>query len=127
MSAARLNALVAVELDPVRRHERMLDLRLAAAVILAPRLCTCEALLAGVPVPVARLDPEWTRELALEAGMQRLTNELALRVVGQGPLDPTRSSRATAPQRARCWEGGGRTEVHHERTRAGAADHPVAE
>jgi hypothetical protein len=108
MSAARLNALVAVELDPVRRRERLLDLRLAAAVILAPRIEVCEALLAGVPVPVARLDPDWTRELAPLAGVQRLTNELALRVVGRGPLDPTRSSRAQSSRRARRWEGGGR-------------------
>src|SRR6187401_3361459 len=47
---ARMNALVAVELDRMRRHERVADLRLSAGVLLAPTLVVAEALLAGVGV-----------------------------------------------------------------------------
>jgi hypothetical protein len=89
MSEARLNALVAVELDPVRRRERIADLRLAAAVTLARKVVVAEALLAGLPVPAARLDPVLVRRLGL-AGDVALDEELALRVVAAGPLDAAR-------------------------------------
>ena len=84
--AARLNALVAVELDPVRRRERLADLRLAAAVALAPRLIVCEGLLAGLPVPAKRLDPRWAKALGLKGDVV-LDEELALRVNARGPLE----------------------------------------
>ena len=74
---ARLNAIRAVELDPVRRHERMLDVRLAAAVLLAPRIEIAEALLAGVTVSADRLNPWFARGLR---GEVTLTDALALRV-----------------------------------------------
>lgn len=79
------NALAAVELDPVRRHERLLDLRLAAAVIISPRIEVCEALLAGVKVPAVRLAPGWIAALDL-TGNVTLDEQLALRVAGHGPL-----------------------------------------
>lgn len=83
MSAVRLNALRAVELDPVRRHVRIGELRVAAAFLLADRVEVCEALLAGVPVPARRLDPAWARELSLEGDIV-LDEELALRVSAHG-------------------------------------------
>jgi hypothetical protein len=83
---ARLEGLAAVELDPVRRRERVLDLRLAAAVFLAPRVEVCEGLLAGAPVPAGRLDPEWVRALAL-TGDVVLDEALAYRVNAYGPLE----------------------------------------
>jgi hypothetical protein len=85
MTAARLSALAAVELDPVRRRERMLDLRLAAAVALAPRIEIAEGLLAGGGVPARRLDPRLVAELGLRGDVV-LDEELALRVVAAGPL-----------------------------------------
>jgi hypothetical protein len=84
--AARLGALLALELDPVRRRERVLDLRLAAAVALSPRLEVCEGLLAGVAVPARRLDARLVAELGL-GGDVLLDEELALRVVALGPLE----------------------------------------
>jgi hypothetical protein len=83
---ARLSALLAVELDPVRRRERVLDRRLAAAVLLAPRVEIAEALLAGVAVPARRLDPLLVAELGLRGDVV-LVEELALRVVALGPLE----------------------------------------
>ena len=85
MTAARLNALRAVELDPVRRRERLLDVRLAAAVVLAPRVETCEVLLLGLPVPADRLAPVWVAALGL-AGAVVLDGALAFRVLGHGPI-----------------------------------------
>jgi hypothetical protein len=85
--AVRFNALLAVELDPVRRLERMNDLRLAAAVAIADRVEVAEALLGGVPVPSWRLDGAWAEALQL-AGDVVLDDELALRVVAHGPMEP---------------------------------------
>lgn len=90
-SGARENALVAVELDDacwawfVPRAERAADVLLAAAVLLAPRVEVCEALLAGVPVPVGRLDALLVRRLQL-AGDVLLDARLALRVIAAGPI-----------------------------------------
>lgn len=84
--SAGVNALLAVELDPVRRRERLGDLRLAAAVRLAPSLVVCEALLGGVGVPARSLDPAWVKALDL-AGDVLLDEELALRVNAHGPLE----------------------------------------
>jgi hypothetical protein len=94
-TAARLNARAAVEHDPVRRAEHLADLRLAAAICLAPRVIVVEALLAGLDVPAARLVPAWVRELRL-AGDIVLDDELALRVVAHGPIRP-RPERKAAP------------------------------
>ena len=85
MSVPRENALLAVEHDPIRRRELIADLRLAAAVALAPRIIVVEALLAGLPVPATRLDPAWAKTLGLEGGVV-LDVELALRVNAHGPL-----------------------------------------
>jgi len=85
-AACRLNALVAVECDPVRRATHLTDLRLAAAVCLAPRVIVCEGLLSGLEVPVARLVPAWVRELHLE-GDVLLDHDLALRVSAHGPIE----------------------------------------
>ena len=93
-AAARLNALVAVEHDPVRRAGLVADQRLAAAVVLTPRVIVAEALLAGVPVAARRLDPEWVRELNL-AGDVLLDHGLALRVVARGPIETTETRRRT--------------------------------
>jgi hypothetical protein len=90
--AARLNALVAVELDPVRLRERVGELRLAAAVALAPQLVIAECLLAGAAVPAGRLDPEWVLALDL-AGDVVLDYELALRVNAHGPLEEVEHGR----------------------------------
>jgi hypothetical protein len=84
--AARANALLAVEHDPVRRHERLLELRLTAAVFLAGRIEICEALLAGEPVPAFRLCPELVRALQL-AGEVVLDESVSLRVLARGPLN----------------------------------------
>jgi len=84
--AARINASVAVELDEVRRRERIADLRLAAAVALAPRVIVVEALMAGLPVPAARLDPAWTQALGLEDDIV-LDEPLALKLAAHGPID----------------------------------------
>jgi hypothetical protein len=84
--AARANALLAVEHDPVRRHERLGGLRLAAAVLLAGRVEVCEALLAGVPVPASRLCSELVRGLGLEGDVV-LDESLSLRVLARGPLN----------------------------------------
>jgi hypothetical protein len=92
MTTTRENALAAVELDPVRRRERVGDLRLAAAVMLAPRIEVCEALLLGVEVPAARLEPAWVRALDLP-GEVVLDETLALRVNARGPLHERRSRR----------------------------------
>lgn len=83
--AARLNAYLAVESDPVKLRARLADIRLAAAVILSPRLEVCEDLGLGIPVSVSRLDQVWVRELKL-SGSVVLDDELALRVHARGPL-----------------------------------------
>jgi hypothetical protein len=85
--AARLNALVAVELDPIRRRERLLDVRLAAAVAVARRVEVAEALLAGAQLPTRRLDPRWVAALGLEQDRVTLTDELALEIVAHGPFE----------------------------------------
>jgi hypothetical protein len=82
-TAALLNARVAVEHDPVRRHDILVERRLAAAVYLAPRVEVAEALLAGIPVPAERLDPARVRCLALR-GSVVLDDALALEVVAAG-------------------------------------------
>ena len=82
---ARLNGLLAVELDVVRRRERAADHRLAAGVLLALSLVVAEALLAGVGVPAACLDVEWTAALGLE-GTVVLDEALALAVLAAAPL-----------------------------------------
>jgi hypothetical protein len=89
---ARLNAVEALEDDPVRLHERKLDRRLAAAVFLAPRVEIAEGLLAGVPMSARRLDPAWVRVLDL-VGDIVLDDELALRVNAHGPLEETNGGR----------------------------------
>jgi len=86
----RMNALLAVECDPVRLHDRLLDRRLAGAVFLAPRVEVCEALVAGIPVPARRLDPAWVKALDLDDGNVVLDVELALQVIGYGPLGGAR-------------------------------------
>lgn len=81
---ARLDAIAAVELDPVRRHERVLDVRLAAALVLCPRVEIAEVLLLGAAVPAPRLDEPLVSELDL-SGDVVLDEELAYRVVARGP------------------------------------------
>ena len=83
--SARMNALIAVEHDPVRRRERVGDMRLAAAVALCPRVEVAEALLLGAGVPAQRLDPALRHALDLE-GIVELDEELAVRVAGYGPI-----------------------------------------
>lgn len=87
--SVRLNAYVAVADDVVLRASRIDDLRLGAAVMLAPRVEVCEALLAGLPVPADRLDPRWVRRLRLSGDIV-LDPELALRVVVCGPMEGAR-------------------------------------
>jgi len=64
------NARAAVELDPVRiaseSAERRASRRLWRAVVLAPDLETCEALLHDEAVPLDRLDPEWARRFGVD-------------------------------------------------------------
>ncbi|MCS7007395.1 MAG: hypothetical protein RMM28_09340 [Thermoleophilia bacterium] len=86
-SQVRLEAREAVELDPVRRAERLADVRLAAAVLLAPRLELAEALLVGVPCPAARLEPVLVSALGLERDVV-LDEELAWRALAHGPFEP---------------------------------------
>lgn len=92
---ARRNAAIAVEVDPVRRADHLADLRLAAAVMLAPCVIACEALLAGIPAPADRLDRAWVRVLHLQGDVV-LEEELALRVVAHGPLRARESRRLGA-------------------------------
>ena len=88
---ARTNALIAVELDDadwtwfVPRAQRACDVLLAAAVMLAPRVEVCEAMLCGALVRSERLHPAWVQTLAL-SGDVVLDPLLALRVVAQGPI-----------------------------------------
>ena len=90
--AVRLNAVRAVEYDPVRRVGRDADLRLGAAIMLAPRIETAEALLAGVGVPAVRLDDGWRKALRLR-GEVVLDEALALRVNAHGPLEEAKGGR----------------------------------
>ena len=94
-TAARLNAIVAVEHDLVRRAELIAGYRLAAAVVLSERVEVAEALLAGVPVPAKRLHPALAAELEL-AGKVELDYELALRVIARGPLEQAERRRRAA-------------------------------
>lgn len=89
----RRNAAIAVDHDPVRRADHLADVRLAAAVILAPRVQVAEALLAGVAVPAQRLAPEWVAALRLD-GDVLLDEALALAVMARGPIMPAASNRA---------------------------------
>ncbi len=89
---ARLNAARAVEWDPVRRWERLGELRLAAAVALCVRYADCEALLAGASVPASRLDPGLVRQLGLE-GAVVLDERLAFEVAARLPLAAERGRR----------------------------------
>lgn len=73
----------AVELDPVRLRERWNDIRLDAAVRIAPTVYVAEVLIAGVPVPAVRLDPRYVRVLAL-TGLTTLDLVLAHRIVALG-------------------------------------------
>lgn len=84
--AARLNARIAVELDPVRGAERRADLRLAAAVLLAPRVEIAEALLFGAPVPAHRIDASWCHSLGLEGDIV-LSHEIAIQIVAHGSVE----------------------------------------
>jgi hypothetical protein len=68
-----------------RQARRRAELRLAAAVLLAPRLVVCEALLAGVPVPAGRLDGRWARALGLADNVV-LDDALAFAVAAHGPI-----------------------------------------
>ena len=95
----RANAVLAVELDDadwswfVPRPQRCADVQLAAAILLAPRIEICEALLAGVPVPAERIDRTLARRLDLRGDVE-LDARLSLRVVALGPLPPVRQLRA---------------------------------
>lgn len=64
--AALENARVAVESDPVLVRLRRANDDAAdegwRAMMLAPDLPTCRALLRGEAVPVSRLDPRWLAE-----------------------------------------------------------------
>ena len=100
--AARASARLAVEFDHVRLQaylahaltaERMAALTLAAAVQLAVRVEVCEALLLGVPVPAARLEPRLVRALRL-SGEVELDEALVLRVMAYGPLSKERKAAA---------------------------------
>lgn len=99
MSAASLNAVLAVEFDHLSLErlyrttlsaERLAEIRLSAAVYLCSRIEVVEALLSGVEVPVHRLDPWWARVLQL-SGDVVLDDALALRVNARGPLTERRS------------------------------------
>ncbi len=85
---ARWNARIAAELDPVRRAERLGELRLAAGIALAPTYVLAEALLSGVPVPAERLDEHLVRELGLE-GDVHLDDHVAIAVVARLPRKAT--------------------------------------
>lgn len=67
--------------------------RLWAGVQLARSLVTCEALVAGVPVPASRLDARWRKALGLRGDVV-LDEALALRVNAHGPLEESRGRRA---------------------------------
>ena len=84
LPVVRMKAVAAVEHDPVRRYERILDVRLAAAIALAPRIETAEVLLIGAAVPAHRLAPRLRDSLRLE-GDVILDLDLAYQVVAQGP------------------------------------------
>ena len=84
LGAVLENARIAVELDPSRLADRWADIRLAAAVLLSPRVETCEALLVGAPVPAHRLDQRLRKALHLEGDIV-LDLDLAYQVIAQGP------------------------------------------
>ena len=93
---ARLSALAAVELDPIRRRERVADLRLAAAVLLSTHVSVVEALLVGVAVPAVQIYPAWRSALRLAQGKDVVLDEtLAMRVIARGSLpEPAKGRRA---------------------------------
>ena len=90
---ARLNAVVAIELDVVGRRERVADYRLAGrGVLLAPSLVVAEALMAGIGVRATCLDVEWRAALRLRVTIVldealALAVALVLPVVAAGPLE----------------------------------------
>lgn len=61
--------------------------RIWAALVLSPRVEVFEALLADLPVPADRLDPDWRCALKLKREVV-LDEALVLRVNGHGPLEP---------------------------------------
>lgn len=69
MSAALEDARAAIALEEQARQANGADdqaiYRLKKAVMLAPDLATCEALLRGEDVPISRLDPAWARRYGL--------------------------------------------------------------
>lgn len=67
------------------REAHLASLRLWAAVVLSPDIVACEALLAGVLVPVRRVDPAWVEALGLEGDVE-LDERLVLRIAAHGPL-----------------------------------------
>lgn len=81
--AARVNAILAVERGQVRLHDRWLDVRLSAAVILATSVEIAECVLVGAALPSHRLDARLVRALGLE-GDAVLDVALAFRVDAQG-------------------------------------------
>lgn len=64
---ALVNAREAVELKTefLALQDSLRDRRLTRAVLLAPSLEICEALLRGERVPVSRLDPRWVKRYGL--------------------------------------------------------------
>jgi hypothetical protein len=65
----RENARLAVEYDPVcttmESAQARASRRLWKAIMLAPSLEICEALLRGESVPLDRLNPEWVKRFGL--------------------------------------------------------------
>jgi hypothetical protein len=65
------DARLAVELDEQTRRQNVAERedanRVWRAMMLAPTLEVCEALLAGESVPLERLDAEWTKRFGRRA------------------------------------------------------------
>lgn len=78
--------------DPERRRWS----RFWAALVLSTSVETCQALLRGDRVPVARIAPDWRRRLDLQGLDIVLTGELADRVALIGPLEAEQQRRAAA-------------------------------
>lgn len=58
--------MTVTEYGPWQLHEPGTDIHaLYRAIMLAPTLTVCEALLRRETVPISRLDPEWVRRLGL--------------------------------------------------------------
>ena len=56
-----------LQLEEQAREQQREDAiyRLGRAVMLAPNIAICEALLRGEHVPISRLDPDWVRRYGL--------------------------------------------------------------